>query len=37
MPIFIGVHDMGEPMPDEKAKDAWSRYQESIKKHGGEC
>ena len=36
MPIFLGVHDMGETISDEMAEESWSKYQKAAKKHGDE-
>ncbi len=33
MPVFLGIHEFGEPLTQERMDDAWKRYSESCKKH----
>jgi len=34
MPLFIGVHDMGQYITDEQMKDNWAKYLDACEKHG---
>ncbi len=37
MAIFLGVHEFGEPISQEKMDDNWARYSESAQKHGAKA
>jgi hypothetical protein len=37
MPVFLGIHEFGEPLTQERMDDAWKRYSESCKKHGAKA
>lgn len=37
MPIFLGIHEFGEPLTQEKMDDAWMRYNASCEKHGAKA
>jgi hypothetical protein len=37
MAMFLGVHDFGEPLTQEKMDDAWMRYSASCEKHGAKA
>ena len=37
MPIFLGIHEFGEPLTQERMDDAWKRYSASCEKHGAKA
>jgi hypothetical protein len=37
MAMFLGVHEFGEPLTQEKMDDAWAKYSKSCMEHGCEA